>query len=169
MLFDVELICKFGILFLRLSSPSLAGTPVSSQSLPNASSSSLNIKEFIPGKPWIGDFNSAMNKAMSDHWKAPGWGTLDVGSGLRRGSLTMSKRLDGTSSGSSLSSSDWSLDVSSSVPSGLKSDLNLSVPTVWSPVDGKSSSSLSPVGGFFATSTKSSYPCGSLEASAKTS
>lgn len=146
----------------------MAVTPVSSQSVSNAASSALNIKEFIPGKPWVGEI-SASGKALTDHWKAPGWGTLDTGSGLRRSSLTMTKRLDVATGSSSLSSSDWSLDITSAAASGLKSDLNLSVPTVWSPVDGKGSNAVSPAVGFLVNSSKSAFASGSSEAGAKTS
>jgi len=126
------------------------------QSQTSGSAASLNIKEFIPGKPWVAE-TVAASRALADHWKAPGFGTTDAGSGLRRGSLTLSKRLDGSVGGGSLSSSDWSLDLISTSSGGIKSDLTLSVPTVWSPVDGKASNSISPVTGYQSASTKGLY------------
>lgn len=136
-----------------------------------AAAAALNIKEFIPGRPWVDD-GTAPGKSSNDNWKAPGWGALDGSSGglQRRGSLTMGKRLDGSTAVGSLSSSDWSLDVTANSASSLRNDLTMSVPTVWSPVDGKSSDSGSSSSGFRTSSCKSSYQSQSVasDSSAKT-
>jgi hypothetical protein len=139
-----------------------------------SSSAALNIKEFIPGRPWVGDGSTGKTgTSPSDSWKAPGWGATAVGSSeasggglVRRGSLTMEtgrQRLDG----SSLSSSDWSLDMMAS--GGLKNDLTMSVPVVWSPFDtGRDSDAGSSSSGYQTMSSKS-YHSGTSESSVKTS
>lgn len=111
---------------------------------------------------WSAESMGNKTVAISDQWKAPGWGAIDgsnaVGAGLRRGSLTMSKRLDGSSSsGGSLSSSDWSLDLTTATTGMTKNDMAVSVPTVWSPIDDKSSGTISITGGFQGLSAKSPF------------
>lgn len=131
-------------------------------------SGSLNIKEFIPGMPWVGDNKTV---AESDSWKAPGFGTSPGSSGLvRRGSLTMgsNRRMDGSSSSSAtLSSSDWSLDLMAPSDNNLKN--TMSVPNVWPPIDVHKDSDAGSSSSGFQTLSNKSYHSGASESSAKTS
>ena len=169
----------FGSNFMQLfyachfSSPSLTrmqATGLEPQQVPT--SASLQIKEFVPGQKWFGDGTTSVAgrttsaSSSSDSWRAPGSAVSASGNGgsggglVRRGSLTMGRKVDGSSVAmGSLSSSDWSLDMVSVEPQSLKNDLTLSAPTVWSPIDGK----LSEISNRYQTSGSSSFHSGASE------
>lgn len=106
-------------------------------SVGKAASSVLEIKEFVPGRPWA---SQPPSDAVSSEAASTTAAGASQGLGNRCSSLADMEKLVVTSS-SRLSSSEWSLDASaaggSAAAGGSKGTVDPagSLPTLWTPLD----------------------------------